>query len=124
MLDPLPFDEVKVTAKGQAESSSYEIKEAGPLAFWRILVEGNPLWLSHMAVNLRVYPLIPAFAWAFEKGKDESNHIHISSKGIPVLVKLEFHVIDESSQVLWDSLKRFDIKLVWPFPASKFLQQL
>jgi hypothetical protein len=124
MLDPLPFNDIKVTAKGLAETGSYEIEETGPLAVWGILVEGNPLSLSRMAVDVRVYPLIPAFGWAFEKGNDESNLIHVSSKGTPVIVKLGFHVIDESSQVLRVSLKRFDIKLVWPFPASTFLQQL
>jgi hypothetical protein len=77
-----------------------------------------------MAVDVRVYALIPAFGWAFEKGNDESNLIHVSPKSTPVIVKLGFHDIDESSQVLRVTLKRFDTKLVWPFPASTFLQQL
>jgi hypothetical protein len=77
-----------------------------------------------MAVDVGVYPLIPAFGWAFKKGNDKSNLIYISLNGAPVIVKLGFHVIDESSQVLRVTLKRFDFKLVWPFPTSTFLQQL
>jgi hypothetical protein len=78
-----------------AETCSYEIEETGPLAVWGILVKGNPLSLSRMAVDMRVYPLIPAFGYTFEKGNDYSNLIHVFSKGTPVIVKLGLHVIDE-----------------------------
>jgi hypothetical protein len=122
MLYPFPFGDVKVSAKGLTKTSSYEVEEAGPLAVWGILVEGNPLSMSRMAVDVWMYPLIPVLGWSFEEGNDESNLIHISSKGAPVIVKLRFYVIDESSQVLRISLKRLDIKLVWPFPATTLLQ--
>src|SRR6266852_5199947 len=34
MLYPLPFDNVKVSAKRLTDPGSYEIEEAGPLATW------------------------------------------------------------------------------------------
>src|SRR6266852_8651564 len=43
VLYPLPLDNVKVSAKRLTKASSYTIEEAGPLAVWGILVEGNPL---------------------------------------------------------------------------------
>src|SRR5712691_11305386 len=77
MLYPLPFDDVKVPAKGLAKMSLYEIEETEPLAVWGIIVEGNPLSYSRMAVDVRVYPLIPAFGRSFEEGNDEPDLIHI-----------------------------------------------
>jgi hypothetical protein len=71
-----------------------------------------------MTVNIPVYPLKPALGWSFVEGNDEANFVHISSKGTPVIVKLRFLVTDKSKQVLRVSLKRYDIKLFWPFPAT------
>jgi hypothetical protein len=121
MLNPLPFSDVKVTAKGLAETGSYEIEQTGPLAVWGILVEGNPLSLSCVAVDVWMYPLIPAVGWTFKEGNDESYLIHVLSKSTPVIVELRFYIVNKSSQVLGESLERFDIKVVWPFPASTFL---
>jgi hypothetical protein len=69
-----------------------------------------------------VYPLIPALSQSFEERNDESNLIHISSQGAPVIVELGFDVIDESSQVLRVSLKRLNIKLVGPFLVTALLE--
>ena len=77
-----------------------------------------------MAVDVWMYPLIPALSRSFEKGYDVSNLIHVSSKGTPVVVELGFYVVDKSSQVLRVSLERFDVKLVWPFLTPTLLQQL
>jgi hypothetical protein len=62
MLDLFPFHDTEVSAKGLTKAGSYEIKEPRPLVVWRILVEGNPLSLSRMAVDVQVYPLIPALS--------------------------------------------------------------
>jgi hypothetical protein len=75
-----------------------------------------------MAVNVRVYPLIPALGWSFEEGNDNSNLVHISSEGTPIIVELGFDVIDESSQVLRVSLKRLNVKLVGPFLVNALLK--
>jgi hypothetical protein len=122
MLDLLPFHDVKVSAKGLAKAGSYKIKEARPLAVWGILVEGNPLSLSRMAVDVRVYPLIPALSRSFEEGNDKSDFVHVSSKGTPVIVELGFDIVDESSQVLRVSLKRLNVKLVRPFLVTALLK--
>jgi hypothetical protein len=122
MLYPFPFHDIEISAKGLAETGSYEIKEAGPLAVWGILVEGNPLSASRMAVDVWVYPLIPALGWSFEKGNDESNLIHVSSKGTPVVVELRFDIVDESSQVLRVSLEGLDVKLVRPLLSTTLLE--
>src|SRR5712691_10681361 len=65
VLYPLPFDNVKVSAKRLTETGLYQVKKAGPLAVWGILVEGNPLSLSRVAVDVRVYPLVPALGRSF-----------------------------------------------------------
>jgi hypothetical protein len=122
MLDLFPFHDVKVSAKGLTKAGSYKIKEAGPLAVWGVLVKGNPLSLSRMAVDVRVYPLIPALGRSFEEGNDESNLVHVSSQGTPVIVELGFNVVDESSQVLRVSLKRLNVKLVGPFLVTTLLK--
>ena len=69
-----------------------------------------------------VYPLIPAVGRSFEEGNNESDLIHVSSKGASLIVDLGFYIVDKSLQVLWVSLERFDIKLVWPFLAPTLLQ--
>jgi hypothetical protein len=86
MLDLFSFHNVKVSAKGLTKTSSYEIEEAGPLAVWGNLVEGNLLALDRMMVNVRVYPLLLAFGQSFKKGNHKSNFVHISLKGTPVIV--------------------------------------
>jgi hypothetical protein len=73
----------------------YEIKEARPLVVGGILVEGNFLSLSRMAFDVRVYPLIPAFSWTFKEGNEESNLVHVESKGAPVVVEFGFDIINE-----------------------------
>jgi hypothetical protein len=122
MLDLFPFHDIKVSTKGLTKTGSYEIEEAGPLAVRGVLVEGNPLSLCCMAVDVRVYPLVPAFGRSFEKGNDESNFVHISSEGTPIIVELGFNVIDESSQVLRVSLERLNVKLVGPFLVTALLK--
>ena len=77
-----------------------------------------------MAVDVWVYPLIPALGRSLEEGYDESELIQVSSKGAPIVVKLGFNVEVESSQVLRVSLERFDIKLVWLLLTTTLLQQL
>jgi hypothetical protein len=76
-------------------------------------------------VDVGVYPLIPAFGWTFKKGNDKSNLIHISSNVTPVIVKLGFHVINESSQVLRSPLKgltsRFSSHFLLPRFFSNFI---
>jgi hypothetical protein len=78
--------------------------------------------LSCIAVDVRVYPLLPALGRSFEEENDKSNHVHISSKGTPVIVELGFNIIDESSQVLRVSLKRLNVKLVGPFLFTALLK--
>ena len=124
MLYPLPFDNVKVSAKGLTKTGSYEVEETGPFEVWTVVIKGNPLSLSGMAVDVRVYPFIPALGRSFEKGNDESDFIHISSKCTPVIVKLRLDIIDESSQVLRVSLERLNIKLVRLFLTTPLFQQL
>jgi hypothetical protein len=97
MFDLFPFHDIKVSTKGLTKTSSYKIEEAGPLALWGVLVEGNPLSLCRMTVDVWVYHLIPALGWSIEKGNDESNFVHISSEGTPIIVELGFDIIDESS---------------------------
>jgi hypothetical protein len=115
MLDLFPFHDIKVSTKGLTKTGSYEIEEARPLAVRGVPLAGNPLSLCCVAVDVRVYPLVPALGWSFEKGNDESNFVHISSEGTPIIDKLGFDLIDESSQVLRVSLKRLNVKLVGPF---------
>jgi hypothetical protein len=122
MLDLFPFHDKKVLTKGLTKTGSYEIEEAGPLAVWGVLVEGNPLSLCRMAVDVWVYALILALGSSFENGNDESNFVHISSEGMPIIVELGFDIIDESSQVLRVSFEWLNIKLVGPFLPTALLK--
>jgi hypothetical protein len=122
MLVLFPFHDVEVSAKGLTKAGSYEIKEARPLTVWGILDEGNPLSLSRMAIDVQVYPLIPALSWAFEEGNEESNFIHVLSEGTPMLVEFRLDIVDESSQILRVPLERLNVKLVRPFSSTALLQ--
>jgi hypothetical protein len=122
MLDLLPFHNTVVSAKGLTQAGVYEIEEARPLAVGEILVEGNPLSLSRMEVDVRLYPLIPALSWTFEEGNDESNLILVSSEGTPIVVEFRLNIVEEPSQILRVPLERLNVKLVGPFSCTTLLQ--
>jgi hypothetical protein len=74
-----------------------------------------------MAVDVWVYSLIPALSWAFKEGNDESNLIHVSSEGTPIVVEFRLNIVDESSQILRVPLERLNVKLVRPFSGTGLL---
>jgi hypothetical protein len=118
MPNLFPFDHIKVATERLTKASLDQVKEDAPLAVRGILVEGNPLSLGRMAVDVWMDSLIPALGRSFEEGNHETDLVHVPSQGTTVVVELGFHVVDESSQVLGVALERFDIKLVWPFLTS------
>jgi hypothetical protein len=74
-----------------------------------------------MAVDVWVYPLIPALSWTFKEGNEESNLIQFSSEATPIIVEFGLNIINEPSRVLRVPLERLNVKLVWRFPNTTLL---